>query len=153
MPPEYYSSIDTLPVYNWRIIHDSGDLTYLLIKTKTLNKYQQLFLFNAWTKINDEYLKHFGITEAVKEIIEKEKYLICLNEDYVVNDNKAQLTFIEITELEIASLKKKLSEYKDDFHVTKAKLEKALNKDYIDTKKISVKEYFSYFKMLADGRE
>lgn len=149
---KYFSSIDDLPIYLWNKIHETGDVSFLLRIRKPISIYKKRKLSAIWKSIQDQYLKHFGLGEIMSQIISKERELILMNEDYVINNNTNQLTFIEIAEVEIAEMKKKIIHYKSDFWQTKAKLEKILG-IAIDMHKISVSEYYSYFKMLSNEKE
>lgn len=73
-------------------------------------------------------------------------------EDKNVNGNRDLMTFIELAEIEIADMKRKnLSGDKDFFRIN-AKLQEII-KVPVDIRKISVREYYSYFKNLEDGRK
>lgn len=100
-----------------------------------------------WENVNDQYLKAFGLGEEMQKIIEKERHLILMYEDKWVNGNRDVMTFIEIEENELAEARKKLIGTENDFYQMKAKLETII-KFSIDIKKVCVKEYYSYFKVL-----
>lgn len=140
-----------MPMDNWRKIFDTSDLSFVLKERRSINKYQTVFLSKIWTGLQDQRINRFGLGEEIEKIIEKENTLIALNEDYVVNDNKDQLTFIELLEIEIENMKDKLSNNSIDFLKSKSLLERALNKDYIDLKKVSVAEYYSYYDIITDA--
>lgn len=150
MQNNYYKTIDELSIFLWVKIHETNDVYNLLIDKNEECSKKQLHII--WNDLQNQYLKHFGLDEATKKIIEKERNLILLYEDAYVNENRDQFTFIEIEELEILALRNKLSTHKIDFYLSKSKLESIL-KFPIDMKNTSVKEYYSYFKMLSDGNQ
>lgn len=141
-----------MPVYLWVKVNETSDLSFILKVRKAINKYQKVFLSIVWKSLQDQYLECFGLGEALEKIVEKQKKLIFLYEEVNANGNKDQLTFVDIEEQELAELQKKIMNHKSDFHITKAKLEKAMGIS-IDLHKVSVKEYYSYFKALSDGGE
>lgn len=137
-----------MSIYLWVKIHETDDLSNLIIDK---NVECNIDFKKIWKQLQDQYLKHFGLDEATKKIIEKERNLILLYEDAYVNENRDQFTFIEIEEREIEEMKSKIENHKTDFYMSKSKLESIL-KFPIDMKNTSVKEYYSYFKMLSDGQ-
>lgn len=134
-------------MWNWWRIHENRDLSYLLLTKRSLNKYENEFLSNKWKVLHDQYLKAFGLGETMEKLIEKERNLILMYEDKNVHGNRDVMTFIEIEEIEISEIRKKLMGKESDFYQIKAQLE-SIVKFSIDIKKCSVKEYYSYFKML-----
>jgi hypothetical protein len=83
----------------------------------------------------------------MKKRFELQNEIVQMNKQYIVDDNKDVLMMIDIKEIELNELNQKISAMSGDFWEGKAMLEKHLQIQ-IDLHKVSVKEYFSYFKTL-----
>lgn len=124
----------------------------MLINRRKIDSSEKTVLNIIWKKLYDQYLAVFGVGDSMEAIIQKERNLILMYEDKNVNGNRDVMTFIELAEIEIADMKRKnLSGDKDFFRIN-AKLQEII-KIPIDMRKISVREYYSYFKNLEDGRK
>lgn len=140
-----YKSIDDLPIYNWNEIHRTGNLVYLLRERKKLNEFEKVSLGRRWTKIYDEYIKHFGFSETFIKVIEKQMYIAELMIEKAETGDKTINTFIEIERRALEKLKEKTGD--GDFYESKAMMEKQLGFT-IDVKKCSVVEFYSYIKSI-----
>ena len=143
---KYFLSIDDLPIYNWNKIHETGDLSFLLLLRKPINRFQKIVLMKVWTSLKDQYLEYFGLGETMDRIVMKKESLVERYQDLNVNDNKDQLTFIDIEERELKEMEQKMANHKADFYTGKAMVEKQIG-FAIDVHRESVREYFSRFKV------
>lgn len=148
-----HTTIDSIPVYNWWKIHDTKDLSYLYLVKKPIVKSDIGGLAVLWKRLYDEYLKRFGIGEKAVEIIEKQREVIQLIKQIGVDNDNDMLTYLDIAKQQLQTLEVKAEKQGDFSHYEfKGRLERAL-KISIDPKKVSVEEYYSYLKILEDGRE
>jgi len=138
-----YTDLDTLPIFYWSKLNETGELKNLLIKQVKINKPLNIYLQSLFTKLVDEYIKRFGIGERAQEVFDKQKELA----KYVVKNivdgaDSYNLACIDIATIELNELKKESGE-EQSFFEGKAMLERAL-KFQIDPFKTSVSEYYSY---------
>jgi len=82
--PKHYTSIDDLPQYNWRMISEKNDLSFMLIdKHKKFDKAKMKIAFD---KIKDEYIDTFGINDNYLKILELKKNIAMLEIDIALGD-------------------------------------------------------------------
>jgi len=91
-----------MPINNWRLILETGDLKYLF-KSKKGRVSKRCV--EHWDTLQQEYLDEFGIEENYKQILRLEKKLMNLNLDYVITRDRFLFNVIKITEGEIALIK------------------------------------------------
>ncbi len=98
----------------------------------------------AWEKIYDSYINHFGINALYKEYLAKAKKRAIAQLDYVATRKKIHFNIIRIMDVELEKLKTRMNQ-----GVTTESVLVHLSK-YMgfrqDTKKLTVKEYFSMIK-------
>ena len=135
-----------MPIYTWWQLHDTGDMSWLLKKGKS-NWWKNIALKIIWIELYDEYIGVFGFGESMNEILIKEKELIRLYTNYIVKKDKGAGTFIIIAEKSLVEMKSKITNGEKNFYLTKARIEKLLGFT-INPKECSVKEFYSYIKMI-----
>lgn len=143
---KYYTSIDELPIWNWWQIADTSKLSYL---RKDENYEEDDFPIELWFKIQNEYLDEFGFTDDFRQIIELRKKWIKKKTDYLVTNNRFNLTEIEIIEGKMSELidaKIKVDKFKSVIL-----LEKELHRE-INPKLISVKKYYKYMEYFSNNK-
>jgi len=134
--PKHYTSIDDLPQYNWRMISEKNDLSFMLYdKHKKFDKAKMKISFD---KIVDEYIDTFGINENHKRILELKKDIAMLQIDMAVTGDKAIKNFIKIASLELQSLLSKNENIKP--YETTVRLSKHMGFP-INERTICVREY------------
>src|SRR3989337_1700891 len=107
-----YRSIDTLCIYNWNKIQESGNLAWLIrsenihIEKKKVGKIRSMALGILWRKILDEFIERFGFSDSFLEIHNKEIEIGRMKVDRLVNNDKSLNAFIKIAEEQLASLMK-----------------------------------------------
>lgn len=98
----HYTSIDNLPQYNWRMISEKNDITFMLIdRTKMGNKHE---LKAAFDKIKDEYIDTFGINENYKRILELKKEIVCLELEMALTKDRSIKNWIRLSTIELNKL-------------------------------------------------
>ncbi len=147
----FYESIDDLPIYNWFKIHETSDLSFLLIKKKKFVKMtQQLSAKKMWTQIYDEYIQKFGFSDNFLSILQKETEISLLIIEKAMTNDQSINTLIKIIEIEIEKLKGPVSKNAPvDFFKLKSAMEEQL-KFRINMKECSVTEFYSYISLLQN---
>jgi hypothetical protein len=137
----YYQSVEELPVWNWWKIHETRDLKYLLKQNKKLTLHADAI----FDKIYSEFISIFGVGENYKQYLEKLKEIAIAEIDMVLYKDPSMETFIDIMKVELEEIKNANSggTYMD----TAIAVEKSMGFK-LNTKEISVKEYYSYIKSL-----
>jgi hypothetical protein len=80
----YYSDTEMLPLFNWRMINEKNDLTYLrLDKSKGDKKNDS----KAWNVILDTYYAEFGLSEDYEVLLELKQDLAVVNCDFAISGN------------------------------------------------------------------
>lgn len=131
----HYTSIDNLPQYNWRMISEKNDITFMLIdRTKMGNKHE---LKAAFDKIKDEYIDTFGINENYKRILELKKEIVCLEIDVAMGDLFME-NFLDIAKMDLERLLKATDSNKPS--ETTVRLSKHMGFQ-VNERTITVREY------------
>ena len=147
-----YQSIDTLPVWYWNKVHESGNLAYLIrtkqtyIEKKRVGLIRSYALRLVWRKLLDEYISEFGFCENFLDIIRKQKEIVMYRVNKIVNDDKSVNAFIKVCERELAELQKESQG--GSFIETKSYIEKGMG-FAINPFRCSVSEFYGYVKILS----
>ncbi|MFZ9893417.1 MAG: hypothetical protein ACO3FO_06540 [Candidatus Nanopelagicaceae bacterium] len=134
-----------MPIYYWFKWHEEKDNKYLS-KTGKIGSLVNYF----GDKLMTQFIERFGFSESFIKTLEKEKELVLLQARRAIYDDRSLNAFIKICELEIEALKKETTE-RADFYEIKGVLEHEMGFQ-IDIKKVSVAEYYTYFKALKKIR-
>lgn len=137
-----WADLEEMPINNWRLILETGDLKYLFKsrKGRVSNR-----CIEHWDTLQQEYLDEFGIEESYKQILRLEKKLLNLNLDFVIERDRFLLNMIKITEADIKALK---SEESVKFYEMLDHVEKY--KGFaIDPDKYSVKKWYYSLKNIS----
>lgn len=145
-----YTSIDELPIYYWRKIQDTNNLSFL-IKSDivSLNKkhptvLNNIILSKLWENIFDEYIKMFGFSEEFLEIHRKRLEQASWRLRMIAENNKSHQNFINICQVELDAMMK-ANEGSGNFYEMKAYIESSMHLQ-IDEMRTSVAQYYSYIK-------
>ena len=94
-----YTNIDEFPIYNWFKCIELKDYTYCAKdRTKAdLNKCEV-----AFSEMYAQYIDTFGISDALKNILDIQNEILILKIDRAVEKDKTIDTFIALKELELA---------------------------------------------------
>lgn len=142
-PLKYYKSIDEMPVYNWFKIQETNDITFALIKKKSITKREFRVLEQALQTITNQYIDTFGISEHYKHILRLQGELKCLEIDLICTNERKYNTFINIKK---AELKKALeTANKGETTSVKVHAEKYMGRK-IDMRTTSVREFYEILK-------
>ncbi len=142
-----YSSIDDLPMYNWKKIHDTNELKWLFVTKQEVENNE--LLEKRWALIYDEYLNEFGLSDEYKEILNVKRKIANLQADYIIKGDRVILNFINIEKNALESLydtSKKGSSFRESLvHLEKMQGIK------INTKKITVADYYNYLRSIKNN--
>lgn len=141
----HYTSIDTLPIWNWVKIHEANDLSYLIKgDDRQVKKKQIKVLDAAWKRIYDEYIKRYGFNQAMLTILRKQKQITKMKVEYWTTGDRTLLTFIEINQRELDKMIES-THSKENFFASKPWMEKLLG-FRINIHHVSVAEWMDYAK-------
>ncbi len=142
-----YSSIDDLPMYNWKKIHDTNELKWLFVTKQEVENNE--LLEKRWALIYDEYLNEFGLSDEYKEILNVKRKIANLQADYIIKGDRVILNFINIEKNALESLydtSKKGSSFRESLvHLEKMQGIK------INTKQITVADYYNYLRSIKNN--
>lgn len=80
----YYLDTENLPLFNWRMINDKSDFTYLRIDKLKGSENEDI---QAWELTLDSYYKEFGLSEDYNVLLELKMDLALLQNDYAISGN------------------------------------------------------------------
>lgn len=141
-----YRSIDDLPVYNWFKVNTTHDFRYLLLPEVRLKLSidHKIVLLKRWEKIWNQYIKVFGFGEQFLRVLEKKREIALLRIEKAETGDGTIETLIDIAEIELQRIES-VKQQQKDFYEIKALLDRSLGFS-VDIKKVSVMEFYSYFK-------
>lgn len=150
-PPawNFYESIDELPIWNWNMVNEKGDFTYL--KKNRINgqvtKEEYANLKEQWEKLFADYIDRFKFSKNFLTIFDKKKEIMQWQKQYAETGDKSVFTFIKFAERELAELEKEKTG--SDFLETKSILQQFLGYR-IDAKLTSVAEFYTDLRRLQE---
>ena len=77
----YYLDTENLPLFNWRMINDKSDFTYLRIDKLKGSENEDI---EAWNVVLDSYYKEFGLSEDYNILLELKMDLALLQNDFAI---------------------------------------------------------------------
>ena len=139
-----YQSIEFMPIWNWNKIMETRDLKYLFLTGEgVVNKK----LGDLWDKLQDEYIKIFGLDEKFLKRLKLLKEKARLNYEFVETKNRFLNTLLSIVDADLKELDSGVS---IEFYELKSHLEK--HKGYrIDPKTTTVIEWNYDLKSMTNG--
>ena len=133
-------------MYNWKKIHDTNDLKWLFVKKVNVENNQELECL--WSKIYDEYLIEFGLSEQFKEIINIKKKIAQLQADYIIKQDKVLVNFINVEKNNLKQVYE-TSKQGSTFRESLVHLEK-MQGIKINTREITVADYYNYLRSIKN---
>lgn len=134
--PKHYTSIDDLPQYNWRMISEKNDLSFLLINKH--QKFDKVKIGKVFEQIKDEYIDTFGISDNYKKILELRKDITCLQLEMAATGDRFIENSIDIATIELKKLLTTTDNVKP--YETTVRLSKHMGFP-VNERTISVREY------------
>lgn len=141
---QYYDSIETMPIYNWNKIVETGELKYLFVNGGRVTKKHA----EVWEQIQNEYFKEFGIDPEFKKRIRLMKEVVSLNDEFIQTGDRFILNLINIAELDLKAQK----EIKNIRFYDLLDKVMSVKKCYIDPKQYTVIQWYYALKNLSDGK-
>ena len=80
----YYLDTEFLPLFNWRMINEKNDLTYLRIDKSKGSESEDI---KVWEVLLDSYYKEFGLSDDYEIILELKMDLALLQNDFAISGN------------------------------------------------------------------
>lgn len=143
-----YNSIEDLPMWNWNMVHEKNDYTYL--RRHRINgkcsKHNYQLLYRTWQKIFDQYIATFGFDKNFLNILEKKKQIAFYQLEFINSGDEALQTIIDVMRIELEAMQPK-ENIKNQFWKTKATVERLVG-FHIDAKVITVLEFHAYIENL-----
>lgn len=146
-----YGSIDTLPVYYWNKVQESGNLSYLVrtknvhIEKKKVGRIKSIALGILWRKLLDEFIERFGFSENFLEIARKQKEILRLKIQKATDEDKSVNVFIKIAEEELIAMQQSIQ--MGNFYELKGALDRA--GFYTEPMSTSVAEFYTHVQTLT----
>ncbi len=97
-----WTSIETMPIWYWKEIIDTGDLTYLFRNGEGVFSTK---LADVWMELQEQHIKEFGIDELLRQRIKTMIKLMKLNLQYIRTRDRVLLNFIEMAEKQLEGSK------------------------------------------------
>lgn len=148
---KYYDSIDFLPIINWQKIHETSDVSWLLISKRKPTRREQKKLSDTWEAIYNEYIKIFGLGDSFIRILEKRIQIEQLRLKMVYKQDPSIQTFVDVEREKLKLLENANNTSKQDIYRVKSSIEKVMG-IRISMSETSVREFYSYLKYIQDGR-
>jgi len=140
----YYKTIEELPIYNFNKIIKEGNLSFLL-KSGVITDEADFI----WENIIDEFTKYVGFSKSYEDYMrfkKEEALLIC---QAYLEDKKYLLNFARVAAIQA---EESLGKNEEDFEKSVALVSKYMG-FRVNTKETTVKEFYSYVKIIEDGKE
>lgn len=138
-----YSSIETLPIWNWMMVHETGNLSYL----KELDSYEVESdgrLESVWDKLYEQYFKAFGVSDEYLKRLRIRKKIALLQCELIATGDKTIKSFIGAEQEYLKEMDKGERMKFEDIIVA---IEKFMGFP-IDKMKVSTLKYYTYLNTL-----
>jgi hypothetical protein len=147
---EWYSSIEDLPVWNFKKVQQTGDYRYLL-KLDDYGcmpgaKHIRVELNALWDTLIEQFIGRFDLPQLEKRILNKRLQVNHLVLDYIIEENKGLLTQIKLRQRELQHLLHQRSAEDQDLDTQAALLESHFGVT-INLKQMSVKRFYTYIEL------
>ena len=139
-----YRNIDTLPVWYWDKIQQTGDVRWL-VQTDDIEQIKETEqLYEIYDKIYTEYYDYFGISSDLKEYLNAQRSITLMELDIAVNNNKSKLSLLERKKIEFSTLYGNAGNDIDKLAVSISRYFKV----DVDLIKISTKRFYNFLNTL-----
>lgn len=154
-----YRSIDTMPIYNWNKIFQTGNLAFLyrdqsiFIDRKPIRSLFKLRIAaKIWRDMVSKHIEVFGISDDYMEIIELRTKIARMRLKSIINGDRGVRLFINIEQEKLAKLMAEKSSTSAEFGDIVIVVKKFMGYD-VNVHKTSVYEFYSAVKMMAKQAE
>lgn len=134
---KYYKSIDLMPLFCW-IECNNGKSEYCRIDIRKGSlKLDEI----NWIRLQDEYLKDFGLQDTFKQLCETQKEKAIVELDYIITGKRILINKINMLD---AKLKRMIQSKGENIEIDEVLIYMSKYFGYkIDKFSITVKEYFN----------
>ena len=143
----FYEDLNDLPFYNWRKLHETGDFSFL-IKKGSLDGTTRKRLAVCWHKLNNEYLKKYGLDLKMRIMLQDRKRLALSLSSYVSTLDKSHEMEADILQIDIKKANK--TESKPISYVELISQVEESRGIPINEKETSTDRFFTYLKIIKD---
>ena len=146
VPVVFYDDIKTTPIAIWIAIHESGQLSNLCISGKPTPEQT----VKAWHKINNQYLKRFGLDKNVRKLIKLRKKQNIAMANYLATGNRKYEMDADVIGVDLENMKT------DDEKVPFSEITTIIEKHFgipIDENETSIEKYYSRLKQVRTHNE
>ncbi len=140
----YYNSLSMVTVRTWREVHETGDLSKLQIS----GSIKPSELQKCWHKLNNEFLKEYGLDKDTKRLLKLRFQLASAMVDYMITGKSAFHMESKLLRADIEAHNKKAGKGLAFIEVV-AMVERTLGFQ-IDEDKTTVKKFYSYLKQIKE---
>jgi hypothetical protein len=145
-----YLTIDELPIRIWFDIHKEGDYTKLIKTSIKLTDNNLLEISNIWSKMYNEYINKFGLSDEFMSDLRDEIKLANLQADYIITGQAYFKTLINIEKEKKRIFDLEIKE-PQDLEVVLAKMSKYYGFK-LNSRELTTTEYYSYLENVTDGK-
>lgn len=145
---QIYKNIDELPIYNYKKIIETKDLTHLLKDEKT--EVEPAELESIWAAITEQLSEFSGVNDQYQKWLLLHIDLENLQLDYLATNDRALITQINIKIKQIERMAKQFEGSGGDFDKQIAAVELYF-KFHIDERSTTVKRFFNYINLMKAG--
>ena len=139
-----YRNIDTLPVWYWDKIQQTGDVRWLVQIDDIEQIKETKQLYEIYDKIYTEYYDYFGISSDLKEYLNAQRSITLMELDIAVNNTKSKLSLLERKKIEFSTLYGNAGNDIDKLAVSISRYFKV----DVDLMKISTKRFYNFLNTL-----
>ena len=139
---KYYKGIRDCPMYNWVMLYEETDFSYLSKTGKICKR-----AASVYEKFQDQLIDTFGINEDLLKIIKNKIKIEILYAEQIETGDKStgwKIEFLELDNLELQNKQTKTDFYQQTFEIQK-------HVPYqIDLKTITIFQYYTQKKIIAN---
>lgn len=147
---EIYKNIDEMPIWCFKKILETGQLSYMVSEGKLkpkVRKKQVIELDAAWVSIYNQYLQTFGLNKLYIQILEQEEKIALLKIEMWTRGKKGLNAIIKAEERRLADMIIPNKGNKQSFEQDLVVIQK-YNGFLIEAKQTSVRMFFTYVKTM-----
>jgi hypothetical protein len=137
-----YSSIDTMPIWNYEKVQELADVRYVCNVDDYSEIEPQPYMYEAFDIVFTEFYDYFGISAELSEYLNMQRSMVLLELDYQLTKDGLKKTQLAQKQREFDSMYNREGMDIDKIAVV---LSRWLGFD-LDIKKISVKRFYNYLK-------
>ena len=142
---QLWTSIETMPIWNWNKVIETGDLTFLFKDYE--NALTSERLKGVWMDLQQQHMTEFGVDQLVVQRMRYIKNIIQLNIKFVNTRDRSLLNLIKVEE---AKLKASESTYTYRFYKVLDAV--TTTKGFrVDPKEFTVIEWYHALKNMSNG--